>query len=137
MENIEILEEASVDESKLEIKAGPMSGKHHTEETKTKIGAASKGRKQDPEIVKARSKKLEMSEERQKQICDMYNSGESVNSICKSVGTNTHGVYRVLERNGISKKGAGKTFSGKSHSEETKSKMSEAQKSVWSDRKTN
>lgn len=109
----------------------PMLGKVHSDETKAKMSIANSGRKHDPGSVKARSKKLEMSEERQKQICDMYESGDTVDSICKAIGTNTSGVYRVLFRHNVPKKGVNKHFTGKTHTEETKLKMAESKKLYW------
>jgi len=111
----------------------PMLNKKHTEEARQKISDALKGRIVSEETKAKRAATLLLknnSEERDKKIIDLYLSGTSHKEIKEILNIGTGTIYRVLEKNGIKRdpyrEGTTHHWAGKSHSEETKLKMSKA-----------
>lgn len=81
----------------------PMSGKNQSEEAKTKISKANRGRKLDPEMVKNRSIKRMMNPEREQAILQSYKDGKIISEIEKEFKTGRSSIYRLLKRNNISR----------------------------------
>jgi group I intron endonuclease len=119
----------------------PMQGKTHSDEAIAKISASSKklwesGEVFTPEVIKNRAKSLEMPEERQQAIIKAYLAGDAVRKICNDIGTSTSGVYRVLDRNHIPLTNNFSKWKGRTHSKETKEKMTASHKELWKERKS-
>lgn len=79
----------------------PMKGKHHTEESRAKISAANKGKKQSPEFVAKLKAREELKRDHQKEagIIADYQAGMKIKDIKKK---HKHGhPDRVLKRHGI------------------------------------
>lgn len=113
----------------------PMLGKHHTEESKQKISESNIGRIIPKEAVRKSAKAREMPIEKQENIIKAYLDGIIISKICEMFEVNTSGIYRVLHRNNIQLSNNFKRWVGKTHSEETKLKMSESQTKIWEERK--
>jgi group I intron endonuclease len=79
----------------------PMSGKHHSEATRKKLSAASRGRKFSKESIKKRSLKLMLSPEKEQDIIDAYQIGITIAEIKVKFNTGVTTIYRILKRNGI------------------------------------
>lgn len=111
----------------------PMLNKNHTEEAKKKISESLKGRIVTEETKAKRAATLSAknkSAERDAKIIELYNSGTSHKQIKEILNIGTGTIYRVLEKYGIKRdpyrEGTTHHWVGKTHSEETKKKMSEA-----------
>ena len=112
-----------------------MQGKHHTEEAKAKISASSKGRKRDPEAVKRGAEKRKMPKEREQAIVQAYINKENISNIAKQFNTSSSSIYRILDRNNIQRLNNFTKWIDRPHTLETREKMSETAKEIWSQRK--
>jgi hypothetical protein len=121
----------------------PMAGKHHTDEAKAKISNASKelwenDRSSQLEAVRrgaATRKMKQMPPEREQAIIQAYLSGKIISEIEAELNTGRSSIYRILDRNNISReRDLSIICKGKKHSEESKKKMSEARKEYWDDK---
>lgn len=111
----------------------PFIGRHHTEEAKKAMSKKLTGRKIPAEIVRKRADKLFIPREDELKIISIYESGMTLRKMQDDLGYKISTIYRVLKRNNITKRGNTGTWSGKTHSEETKKKMSESRKKIWLD----
>lgn len=110
----------------------PMTGKHHSEESKKKISKTSTGRK-----YPNRKRTPRMAKEKELGIIEKYKEGMSINQICRLLTTGVNSIYRVLERNNIPIiTNRNNNWTGKVHSEETKQKMSKSRKRYWHNKRT-
>lgn len=114
----------------------PMLGKEHSEATKAKISEAMTGKKKDPESVKRGASARQMSPERELAIIKAYKSGKNIRDIETEFDTGRSSVYRILKRNNIPKSNNFTKWTDRKHSEDTKSKMSDARKKYWDNKKT-
>ena len=112
----------------------PMKGRHHTLLSKIKISFASKDSWEKSKIRKNMGRP-KMSKERETEIITAYQTGQTIKSIEEQFGFARVSIYRVLNRNGIEKHGCINTWEGKTHSTETKEKMSNTAKGLWEERK--
>jgi group I intron endonuclease len=113
----------------------PMEGQHHTPEAKVKIGEASKGRKRSPEAIAQGAAKRKIKPEREKAIVKAYTDGKTIKEINASFQTGNASVYRILKRNNIELLNNFSKWEGKTHTEETKLKQSEARTTYWNEKK--
>jgi len=113
----------------------PMLGKHHTPETLEKISEAGKGRIMPREAVERGAKKrIKISKEKEQEIIADYLSGMTARDIMDK--HNYSHIYRVLDRNNIPLVGGNRNdWTGRSHSQETKDKMSNSAKETWDKRR--
>lgn len=118
----------------------PMQGKHHTDEAKAKIGAASAKRVKSPEeIEKIRLANTTKKEVELALIADYQAIDESTgqflytwDQLIKRNGSSKTTLSRILKRNGIPVRNNFTMWTGKTHSEETKEKMSQSAVERWS-----
>lgn len=115
----------------------PMQGKHHTEEAKQKISEAGKGRVLSPETIQKRITTVDAKRdhEKEQEIIQQYQLGETARTICEKYDMHTSKLYRILHRHNIPLSNNFSKWEGKTHSEETKSKMSQSAKECWDKRK--
>lgn len=109
----------------------PMQGKHHTDDAKQRISNGNKGKVISEEHKKIISETHKTPEDKEKLIIEAYLNNETIKSITSKYETSAMSVYRILKRNGIDKKGPVRSWEGRSHSEETKQKMSEYKTNYW------
>lgn len=114
----------------------PMEGKHHTEEAKAKISISSKGRKLSEET------KSKMSDSKRKKdiepgIVKDYQDGMHIRDITAKYGCGNSKIYKTLKLHNVElQPERHKTWQGKTHSEETKEKMSSSKKRYWDNKNT-
>jgi group I intron endonuclease len=113
----------------------PMLGQHHTEEAKEQMSEKLTGRKRDPVAVKKGIEngagKPKMSKDREQGICQAYTSGKNIADIETEFATGRSSIYRILNRNNIPRSNNSSKWTGKTHQEETKQKMSETRTEYW------
>lgn len=118
----------------------PMEGKHHTEEAKAKISEASKSdwdQKHTPESIAKGAAKRRMSPERELAIIHAYQNGATINQIEETFDTGRSSIYRILDRNDVPRSNNFTRWTGKTHTPETREKMSEARSIFWDAKKQN
>jgi group I intron endonuclease len=113
----------------------PMLGKNHSEEALAKMSEASKeawrSGSYSEESIKKRAAARMMPKEKEQGIIKTYQEGKTIDDICGTFETKSSGVYRVLNRNNIPLDNGRNHWDGKTHSEETRQKMSEKRKQYW------
>ena len=82
----------------------PMLGKHQTDEAKTKISTALKGRVLSPEAVKKSAEARKMPIERELAIVQAYQNGDIISKIETDFQTGRSSIYRILDRNNVARK---------------------------------
>lgn len=114
---------------------GSFVGHEHSDEALTKISDASKNMwesgKMTPESIAKSAKSRRMSSEREQAIIQAYQSGKNISDIEELFETGRSSIYRILDRNNIPRSNNFSKFAGKTHSEETIQKMSDARKDYW------
>lgn len=115
----------------------PMEGKHHTEEAKQSMSKKLSGIKRDPESVKRGAEKRKMPLEREKAILADYLARITARELQKKYGISASSIYRILDRNGVERHGDRSNWAGKTHTPETKAKMSGSASKIWAERKIN
>lgn len=122
----------------------PMLGKNHTDEVKTKISSSIKDIWDNtPEVMantivarkEGKSGKPRMTSERETAIIAAYKEGKTIAEIETQFTTGRSSIYRVLKRNNIEKTANYSKWEGKTHSDETKEKMSNARTEYWDNKK--
>lgn len=111
----------------------PMQGKHHTEETKAKIGAAQRG-KIIPQKTIEKRRKTRTKTDLDEVVVKAYQDNITINEICEMFDIKTSRVYRILHRKEIPLTNNFTRWTGKTHTEETKQIMSDARKKYWNDK---
>jgi NUMOD3 motif len=109
----------------------PMLGHHHTEEAKAKMSEANIGHKDTPETTAKRSLVRKTKTEKEQAVIAAYQNGDTINAIVKDLNIGQGTIYRILKRNNISLSNNFTRWTGKTHSPETKQKMSESRKAIW------
>lgn len=117
----------------------PMLGKFHTDEAKEKISKAGKldwTQKHPPASIAKGAAKRRMSPERELAIIQAYQNGATINQIEEIFETGRSSIYRILDRNDVPRSNNFTRWTGRTHSLETKSKMSEARTIYWDEKKS-
>jgi group I intron endonuclease len=109
----------------------PMTGKEHTEEAKEKIAKANLGVKKPRESVERGAKKRRKNTEVEDKVVSAYNSGDTIKTIQSIFNMQTSTIYRILHRNNVELTNNFTRWTGKTHSEDTKAKMSKAAEERW------
>jgi len=112
----------------------PMQGKHHTEEAKAKISAAQVGKIISQETIEKR-RKTRTKTDLDEVVVKAYQDNITIKEICSMFDIATSRVYRILHRKEIPLANNFTRWTGKTHTEETKTQMSNSAKELWSDRK--
>lgn len=113
----------------------PFAGKHHTEEAKQAMREKMAGKPRSPESIEKGRKALMAPQEEQDVIVKEYLSGKTIKEICKLLKVSPGKIYRTLKANNIDKTGNFSKWTGKTHSEETKEKMSKSREDYWEKKK--
>lgn len=117
------------------LQPGSFEGHHHTDETKEKMGASiSKAWKSGAypiESIKAGGLKRRMASDREQSIIQAYQAGTTIDAIETAFKTSRGSIYRLLDRNNIPRSNNHSNWTGKTHSKETKQKMSESKTNYW------
>ncbi len=121
----------------------PMQGKNHTEKTKEKMSAATKKLweegKLTPEAIKLANLKKKTPKEKELKTIEDYlknnslpiQEQKSVHEIAAQNNIGTTTLYRILKRHNIPKNMNFGTWTGKTHTEETKAKMAAKRSEYW------
>lgn len=108
-------------------------GCRHSDESKAKISASLMGHPVSDETNKKRTDTIMNKTKNQDQIILAYQSGMTIKEIKKVFNIKGNGkVYRILKHNNIPKHNNHSNWVGKTHSDETKNKMSNAASDLWS-----
>lgn len=110
-------------------KGHPMKGKHHSEESKNKMREKLKGKKLSEETKRKMSESQTkiIPQEIQEQVIEEYKKGTFIKEITKMFGFGSHKtIYKILKLNNIELINDHTKWKGKTHSEETKQKIAEA-----------
>jgi group I intron endonuclease len=116
------------------LQPGSFIGHRHTDEAKAAMSAKNTGRQLDPEMVKARALKRRMPSTKEQDIIIAYQAGKTIEKIEDDFDTGRSSIYRILDRNNIPRSNNFTRWAGKTHSPETKTKMSESRKEIWAKR---
>jgi group I intron endonuclease len=115
----------------------PMQGKHHTEKAKDQMSEKLTGRKISKETIEKRMATIR-DLDLEKKIIEEYQKGTKVRGeggIEDIFNISAGKLYRILKLNNIPKSNNFSKWTGKSHSQETKSKMSQSATELWDNRK--
>ena len=110
----------------------PFFGKHHSEGSILKISQTLTGRKHSKERVDQRAESRMESQEIQNQVIADYLANKTINEIKEKFGFGGNGkVYRILDKNNIPRLNNHSKWSGRTHSQETKEKISKSKTEYW------
>lgn len=124
----------------------PMMGKHHSEESKAKISAAQMGRVVSKENLEKRYKTLDSKRDKdlEQKMLDLYqNTNLTIAQICEQLNVHSSKVYHLLKRANIELRKVvdpqliSKINSKRTHSDETKIKMSESRRAYHANKRSN
>lgn len=106
-----------------------------SDESKQKISKTLTGKKHSQERIEQRRKSRMESQEIQDQVVADYKAGMTIKAIKEKYNFGGNGkVYRILDNNGIERLNDFSKWTGKTHSEDTKEKMSRARHKYWQDK---
>lgn len=109
-----------------------MKGKKHTEVAKKLISDKLKNKSHSKERIKKRRQSRMESQEIQNQVIIDYKSGMTIKAIKEKYGFGGNGkIYRILDANNVERLNNFTKWTGKTHSIETKIKMSKARKKYF------
>lgn len=113
----------------------PMLGKHHTDDAKAAISAGLLGKKKPLESVQRGAQKRRMPIKKEMGIIQDYKDGKIISEIEKTWNTGRASIYRLLKNHNIVRERENNNWTGKTHTEETKKKQSEARAKYWEDKR--
>lgn len=114
----------------------PMEGKHHTNEAKAKISIASKGKRLSEE-TKNKMSFSKRKKDIEEGIANDYKSGMTIKDIKSKYNCGNGKIYRTLKLYNIPlQPERHNTWESKTHSKETKEKMSSSAKKHWNNKNT-
>jgi group I intron endonuclease len=112
----------------------PMQGQHHTEETKTQMSKANKGRKRTPESIE-KGRQARTKTEHDQAIIEMYQNNVSIKKIGETFGIGNGRIYRTLDRHNIPRRENFDHEIGKKRTDETKALISQIKQEWWNEKK--